>query len=257
MTNRPVRYLASALLAIAIIAPACAARLAPHGEIAQTDPNSEQLAAWMPVTPSGNPGAVGPVDPRGRGEDRGGGEWRRPDMPREVSDEEREQIFAFMKEHSPNRFEVLERLPDGHWRRHPMLMRMAARYRHLQRFREQDESVYKLLVRQFELQDEVFGLTRDGKFDDPEIISKLREKVGEMVQLSIQERQKRIEGLERALAQEKQRLEDDKANPEQAIDRQLLRMKNEAEDVRRRVQDRARRGGGAATTAPAPQRTGG
>jgi hypothetical protein len=157
--------------------------------------------------------------------------------PPELTEQELEDVLAFMREYLPNRFEMFEQLSPSQQARSVFLRNLTQRYRNLQRMKEQDASVYNAMLQHMQLQDEVFGLMRDARFGDEDAQGKLREKVKELVMLSLEEREKRVQSLERSLEQEKKRLAADKADPDAAVERRLRQMRDEADDVRSRFDE--------------------
>jgi len=180
-----------------------------------------------------------------------------------LSQQEILETVNFFRDHAPNRFALFDQLDDGFPRRR-VLRVMNNRFRQIQRFRESDPDLYAMSVKQFELQDEAFGILRSAGNSasgggDPEAVARLREKVRTMVEVGLKEREKRVDRLERMLRDEKARLEADKADPDGLIARQMKQLRNESEEVKRyfdQIQEFQRgrddRANPTPTTAPAP-----
>ena len=157
------------------------------------------------------------------------------------TDQELEDVREFMKEHSPKRYALYEQMSSNFpGRANRLLFGMLGRYRNLQRFREHDEAIYNILVRQIEVQDDVFELLRQGGLTDAELRARVRAKVAELVQLSLEEREQRIAVLERSVEEQKRQLAADKANLDSVIDRRLTEMKQNEEHIRRRIEGERR-----------------
>ncbi len=120
-----------------------------------------------------------------------------------------------------------------------MALMMTNAHRQVQRFRVQDTTLYEIMVKRIEAQDQALGVMRqmwrtEYKLTD-EQVAEVRKKAAEVVELSLRERVHRIEKLERALAEQKAKLEADQSNPEALIDEQARKMREEATDLIRRV----------------------
>jgi hypothetical protein len=222
-------------------APVMTAWLTARAASGEGDPDAKpQAVAAAPSEavgaearpPASAPGPRGPmsIGPAGR--------FGRPGtMFPPLSQQEIQETATFFRDHAPNRYALFEQLDEGFPRRR-VLRVMVNRYRQIQRFKDNDQEMYNLAVKQFELQDEAFGIIRNvaGTGNpDAETLSKLRDKVKELAQLGLKEREKRVERLERMLAEEKSRLEADKADPDALVDRQLRQIRNEADEVKRHL----------------------
>ena len=147
--------------------------------------------------------------------------------------QESEDAIDFVSKHSPNRYAVFNRLPVNSQPRQRMVNMMTNVYRNLQRSKDQDPEVYELMVKRFELEDSLFDFEfrrRLIRGDDSNARSELRAKAAEIVQLSLREREKRIERLERALDTEKKALAADRANPEALVDGHAKRLMAQLRD---------------------------
>lgn len=226
----------AAILAAPVLTAWLTARAASHENesgIESITAPSVVVAADVKAPSASAPGPRGPMQlgPAGPGRfGRGQGAMFPPPSQQEVQD-----TVNFFRDHAPNRYALFEQLDEGR-PRFRVLRVMVNRFRQVQRFKDNDPELYNLAVKQFELQDEAFGMIRNvaGPGNpDAETLSKLRDKVRELAQLGLKEREKRVERLEKMLAEEKTRLDADKADPDALVDRQLRQIRNEADEVKR------------------------
>jgi hypothetical protein len=138
-----------------------------------------------------------------------------------------EDISAFMKEHSPERFKALSNLPEG--RARTSLVALATRnYRNLLRMRNEQPDVAQLMMDRVELEDQIFKLANqlksaknqaDRQSDTDKKL--LQQKIGELLDMNIKERQLRISKLEKTLQNEQTQLAEDSKNRDELIERRL------------------------------------
>ena len=153
--------------------------------------------------------------------------------------QEREEAIEFFRQHMKYRMQIFDRLPEGRPARARMMQMMMERYRRLQRVRMEDSAMFDLMLAQMQLQDnalDVMQQQREQRANQEEVDrlqGVLREKVKQIIELSLQERQARIDRLEKQLAEQKARLEQDLANPEALVDQHMLQMRQDADEVRK------------------------
>lgn len=148
---------------------------------------------------------------------------RDQDLPvfRPLSPEEHDQALEFARTNMPNFTEVWEQLPPERRKRMPPRMQYGFRTL-LDAQKQEDQRLYEVLVRQMKLRDELIALFREPRNNrSPEVV---RTKTREAVSLWIEQRELRIEQMEKALQNEKQRLAEDKAQPDRLIDQQRRRL---------------------------------
>ncbi len=196
-----------------VLAAVCAVPLAL---VAQTAPESD-----------------GDRERRGR-ETGGGGE----DEPREFtsgsefhpamdfpSREDVEKFEAFMRENSPKRWTIIRSITDAD-RQQRMRGMLYNRFRMLERLRNADHDMYQVNLRRIGVEDEIFGISYpavriEGRSLTPEESSQLREKVAALVDLTLEEREVRVQRLREMLKREEELLTTEKAQREAAIAERL------------------------------------
>jgi hypothetical protein len=139
------------------------------------------------------------------------------------------QAEAFMKDNSPRRWAAFEKIPGDNPHRLTVMRAFYGRYRMLQSLRDEDPALYDLRMKRLKLEDNVFGLVWDLKHEDApdakqKIQTDLKAEVVELVDVGIQERGRRIERLETALKDEKERFAKDQNNREGLVKEQLERI---------------------------------
>ena len=132
-----------------------------------------------------------------------------------------------MRKHTPNAWHRFERMPPdgpGHVRMKRMLV---DRHRQLQRVEQRDPELFKRELEQLELEDEILGIARqiwgagpDGN-ESKDLRNQLRDRVGRLVDLRIQNREARLKRLTETLENETRRLNDDKRDRDAVVERQF------------------------------------
>lgn len=234
-----------------VLAAVCAAPLALVAQTAPEQPDATAPAAGEinvpapeaePVMPEANDPAAYPQDEEARreawrrrggddgererwgrgGDDSGDGMrdgFRPPmDMPNR---EDWERFEAFMKQNSPRRWAVVENHPDP-GRQQMTRAIMFNRFRMLERLRHADHDMYQVNLRRFAVEDEIFALGLPafgpaGRTLTEEESSKLREKVSELVDIGLEERELRVERLREMLKREEDLYAAEKAQREEII----------------------------------------
>jgi hypothetical protein len=172
----------------------------------------------------------GPGDGRppgmGPGFRRGDGRWSVP-----PDDDEWARIQKFMKEHSPRRWDALAKLTSEQqnrlksviWRRYRLLEIIKA---------NNDENFYNLRVKRLEIEDEIFGLTRDlrtaSSEKEVEIHRKLKETIGQLLDVGVLEHQARISRWEKMIADEKITMDKEKLDREGLIKKHMKAAERES-----------------------------
>jgi hypothetical protein len=140
------------------------------------------------------------------------------------SRQEWDEMMDFMRKNSPNRARVLAE-SDAY--ESPRRFAILKRWRDYKFVAERFPEIADLRVQRFQTEDAIFGLELQAR-RDPANFQNLRPlvqaKAAELVQLSIEERQRRIEKMESLLEQEKQKLASDQAGENQLIDQRTDRI---------------------------------
>lgn len=148
----------------------------------------------------------------------------------EISDQEWAEVQTFLRDHSPYRLELLQRVPENTRTYHRLRGMIVNRYRHLERVRQQDTRAYELMLAQFALEDEALRLASELRSAPPSeqerIRDELRQIAVELVQSSIQERKRRLEELERAIQEERARLQADQQDVQALVESRLEQLIN-------------------------------
>ncbi|MBC7784619.1 MAG: hypothetical protein H7144_12345 [Burkholderiales bacterium] len=213
---------------------------------------ARQTGAWRDrAAGEVRPGDMRPGDMR-PGEMRPG-EMRpgRPEAPPArqdpPSDAEWEEVAKFAQENLPNRWKMYEEVVQA---KRPnaieaIKLRMANRYRALQRTRGDNPGVYRALLEQAKLEDDVWAAVRDLRANpgDTGMRESVREKIKALVRANLDERTRRIENMKAALEREEGRLIDDREHEEQLIDTQMEQMTTDRPMADRPMGDRPPRTG--------------
>jgi hypothetical protein len=144
-----------------------------------------------------------------------------PMRPFNSSPEEWEALLNFLDVNSPNRAQVIRsmNLPPNA----PLHQNMLRQYRTYMVVKEQFPDMAELRLKQFHLEDDVFGLTQKARGMTfaaamNQIFPQIEDKETQIVDLLIQQEQLRIDRLQKTLDDERQRLAQVEANKQQAID---------------------------------------
>jgi len=125
-----------------------------------------------------------------------------------------DEMNQFMGEHSPNRMAWLKRVRRGG----PFFSLIAwGRYRNLREIEKDDHELYEIKLREIKAEDDVFGLLNKPSGPatggaESDLAGLLRQQIVILVQARFDERQHRIQKMERALEDAKAKLEADRAN---------------------------------------------
>jgi hypothetical protein len=143
-----------------------------------------------------------------------------------------ESIAPFMKVHSQNRLKFINGLSDGPMK-FSMMNNMVRVSRNLERLDREDPELAHVVTKRVELEDQVFGLAKDLRSADSDgadqIKQTLGQKVAELVNANLDERQMRIDRLTKTLNIEQQNLARDKDQSDQLVADRLKRIIDEAQ----------------------------
>jgi len=146
-------------------------------------------------------------------------EERRAPGPFENGNEEWDKAMAFMKEHSPKRTALMGELPEEFQQR--IREQMFMRYRNMERLRAGDKEMYDIGIRRVELEDELQSLRMEVRFRGRQLtqeeMSRVREKVGALVDLNLEERELRVQRLRDILKREEEVLTREKGQRESVV----------------------------------------
>jgi hypothetical protein len=134
---------------------------------------------------------------------------------------------VFLKDNLPNRYKLFSELNAESPMRKGVLRFLVGRYRMLMKFKDQDNEMYDQLLAEAKLEDEAIALVQAIRNRDPAAESLLREKAGQLVQLSIDTRKARIDRLEQALKKQKDELAFDEDHKAQRIDQKARNLRQQ------------------------------
>jgi hypothetical protein len=177
----------------------------------------------------------------------------RPDQ-RSPRPHEWEETQAFMQRFAPRRFVALEQMPEGE-SKEQMKRFWFARFRSLQALQKRDVAAYEQRLSQLRVEDQIFGIVSDwSPRADPsgqQLRENLRGQVTQLVDLDLQERQRRVEWLKRELAEQSEQLDRDLKQRDNLVDQRVTRFADWAGRWARRRAEAEKRAA-AATTPDAP-----
>jgi hypothetical protein len=135
-------------------------------------------------------------------------------------------VQAFMQRFAPRRYAALEQMPDGE-SKEQMKRFWFARFRSLQALQKRDVTAYEQRLSQLRVEDQVFGIVSDwSAAADPsgqQLRDALRVQVTQLVDLDLQERQRRVEWLKRELAEQSERLDRDLKQRDNLVEERVTR----------------------------------
>ncbi len=216
-------------------------------------PGTPDNDAKPPSTAPSGTGRQRGERPRGRGDDgmfnpgRNGGANADAPADRErgrqiqMTMQEADEARNFARDHAPIRYAFYDMLPEGP-ARFRVLRTFVQRYRLLQSLKEESPEIYAINLQRFEAEDNALGLARNARSatapaEVAAAKSKLQEKVALIVDLNLQERQKRIDKLETRLTEEKQHLLRDQGNVDELIAKEVAQYTSIVDDLRRRFEE--------------------
>jgi|GEM_PF-4346536 len=206
--------------------------IAPATEQVQDD--GANLTAPRDSASAATPGAtLGATPGRGFGGGRGRGGFGLGLSPqarnsfmelRDREDQTWSDFMSFADQNSPYRFRLLTRQPLIPFSQ--QRQRLLQRYQTMQQTKQNQPELYQLQVRQFKEEDNIIGLTaqlRQAKNSPNAALrerlkAQIRNEAATLVDIDLQERQLRIQNLEKVLNQEKTRLQQDTDNRQQRTD---------------------------------------
>jgi hypothetical protein len=138
---------------------------------------------------------------------------------RPATQEEWDDMMAFMQKYSPARASVLVSIPVAHDSQ--IALESIRKWRNYVFTSEHFPAIADDLRRRFQLEDDLFVLMEDSTNPggEDELRDKIHDKVAEIVQLEINEHQVRIDRLEKLLSDEKNRLELEQSSVDDIVDR--------------------------------------
>jgi hypothetical protein len=169
----------------------------------------------------------------------------RTDNVRPYTQQEWDDMMAFMQDNSPARWHVLANLqvPNNS----PIRLDAIRKWRNYNFTKEHFPAVADQLLRRFHLEDDLFALTltaqAEGQADGSQIHDKIRDKIADLVQLDFSERQTRIDKLQKMLEDEKAKLASDQASQDKLIDQRTNAIMNRLERLSRAPAPTTRPGG--------------
>lgn len=156
-------------------------------------------------------------------------EYRNRRAPTEA---EWEAASGSMKSLAPNAWARLEAMPTDAPRRGGIMRRMVDRHQELARMKEREPRRYESEVEQLRVEDDILGTVTKlraagGNVDAAVPLRReLREQVARLVDLRIRNREARIARLAQTLEAERARLEADKRNKEQMVEKKFKAVLN-------------------------------
>ena len=184
----------------------------------------------------------GPADdapPRDRG-DRSGpwrpqaGEGRRFRTPPPPTDEQWRQVWSFLQDNQlPNRqawYDLqAQQLASDPAALNELRARMSLRVRGLRRLQENNPDLYDFFLRQMRNEDTILGLVMQSNAEpaDEAVETKLRDEVRTRVESFLAERQRRLNELQKRLADEQTELSADRERLDTLVDQQVERFKKD------------------------------
>ena len=147
-----------------------------------------------------------------------------------------EDASTFMQEHAPNRWRLIQNLPEEGAIRRGVMGYMVARYKSLLNIREEDSKLYELKLNQLKTEDDIFGIVSSAHTteDRQKHSIQITESVRKMVDLNITEREMRIERLKTSLAAEEQRLANDRKVVDSVVKERVEKLIAEGAQAMRR-----------------------
>ena len=138
-----------------------------------------------------------------------------------------QETQVFMRRYAPRRQGAVEQMPEGE-AKESLKRFVFARYRGLQSLQRRDPTSYEQRLAQLRVEDQIFGIVSDwGGPNDEAGLRTLREalrtQVAQLVELDLQERQRRVESLRRELAEQTESLARDEKQRDSLVDKRVSR----------------------------------
>ena len=141
--------------------------------------------------------------------------------PASITDQEIDEASPFMRDHSPNRWNAADTLPERDGLRRSVMSFILARYRSLEAIKDEDPKLYAIKLKELTVEDQIFGLighTQTRTQREP-LRTEIREQTRQLVQLIISERQHRIDRLRANLKAQEELLAADTSHLDALADR--------------------------------------
>ena len=162
----------------------------------------------------------------GRGPGGGPGRVAGPPQAAEQAD-----AMKFMEKYAPESFKAITALPEGSEERTQKEQFLTTAYRSYQTLHNGGDAdgLYDVLLKRVRAEDRVFGLTvkyrqATAPADREAITKLLRSALADWADVSLKERQLRLDRLDRAAQNQRKLLAEDEAHKERMIDRRLRRI---------------------------------
>jgi len=124
--------------------------------------------------------------------------------------------MQWMSQHSKNRFDAIQSLPDGE--RKTEIKNFTTRaYLSTMRVANEDPKLYSVVLKRVQLEDDIFGkVTQLKKESNPDkqklLTDQLKGEVSKLLDIGFQERQLRLDRLSELIKKEQKQLDEDSAN---------------------------------------------
>lgn len=172
----------------------------------------------------GRPGAAGPYNydfTWGNVRDKGYGDTRTPRA------QEWTETQMFMRTYAPRRQSAIDQMQEGETKESVKRF-MFARHRSLQSLQRRDPAGFERRLAQLRVEDQIFGIVSDWTGSDDaarrdQLKDTLRTQVGQLVDLELQERHRRVEGLRRELAEQSELLGREQTQRESLVEKRVSR----------------------------------
>lgn len=144
--------------------------------------------------------------------------WRRRGM---AAEQDMDQAAQFMRENSPNRWQVVDSLPEDSPDRRAVMAFITLRWRSLQNVKDEDAPLYEIKLKQLHIEDGIYGMlaTTQSAAEREPLRSRLRESVDELLNLGFAEREHRIEQLRKMVKTEQEKLDTSRKQVGTMVDR--------------------------------------
>ncbi len=146
-----------------------------------------------------------------------------------ITTEQWTDVLTFMREHSARRTEDLEKLLTTSEEKRASFMKqlISAQYEYVMSLKNEDSELHDLQIRKIETQDAIYGMLRDAKNGmNADQKKDFRELVVKLVDVNLNERQRRIERARESLARAQTTLQEDNKHKNALVEdrmEQLLR----------------------------------
>lgn len=140
--------------------------------------------------------------------------------------QEWEETQAFMQRYAPRRQGALEQMAEGATKE-SIKRFLFARFRSFQSLQRRDPAGYQQRLTQLRVEDDIFGLVSDwggaSEADIDRLRDALRVRVSRLVDLDLNERQRRVESLKIELAEQAELLKKDREQRDSLVERRVSR----------------------------------